>query len=100
MRTPVIMLTAADSESDTIKGLDSGANDYVTKPFHIGVLLARIRAQLRQYERSEDAVFSIGPYSFRPSATSFMSSSAGLSPGSTPNSGEDGFSLPAASHAS
>jgi DNA-binding response OmpR family regulator len=68
VRTPVIMLTAADSEVDTIKGLDSGANDYVTKPFRIGVLLARIRAQLRQYERSEDAVFSIGPYSFRPSA--------------------------------
>jgi DNA-binding response OmpR family regulator len=68
VRTPVIMLTAADSEADTIRGLDSGANDYVTKPFRIGVLLARIRAQLRQYERSEDAVFAIGPYSFRPSA--------------------------------
>jgi DNA-binding response OmpR family regulator len=68
VRTPVIMLTAADSEADTIKGLDAGANDYVSKPFRIGVLLARIRAQLRQYERSEDAVFVIGPYNFRPSA--------------------------------
>jgi DNA-binding response OmpR family regulator len=68
VRTPVIMLTAADSEADTIKGLDSGANDYVSKPFRIGILLARIRAQLRQYERSEDAIFAIGPYSFRPSA--------------------------------
>jgi DNA-binding response OmpR family regulator len=68
VRTPVIMLTAADSEADTIRGLDSGANDYVSKPFRIGVLLARIRAQLRQYERSEDAIFAIGPYSFRPSA--------------------------------
>ncbi|MEO1459671.1 MAG: response regulator transcription factor, partial [Pseudomonadota bacterium] len=47
-------------------GLDSGANDYVTKPFKFPVLLARIRAQLRQHEQSEDAVFAIGPYSFRP----------------------------------
>jgi DNA-binding response OmpR family regulator len=65
---PIIMLTGADSEADTILGLESGANDYVTKPFKIGVLLARIRAQLRQHETSEDAVFQIGPYTFRPSA--------------------------------
>jgi len=65
---PIIMLTAQDSDSDTILGLESGANDYVTKPFRIAVLLARIRAQLRQHEQSEDAVFTIGPYSFRPSA--------------------------------
>ena len=65
---PVIMLTAQDSDSDTILGLDSGANDYVTKPFRFGVLLARIRAHLRQHEQSEDAVFKIGPYTFRPSA--------------------------------
>jgi DNA-binding response OmpR family regulator len=68
LRTPVIMLTGAESEADTILGLDSGANDYVVKPFHLGVLLARMRAQLRQHERSEDAVFNIGPFSFRPSA--------------------------------
>jgi DNA-binding response OmpR family regulator len=68
VKAPVIMLTGADSEADTILGLDAGANDYVTKPFRLGVLLARIRAQFRQHERSEDAVFTIGPYSFRPSA--------------------------------
>jgi len=68
VRCPVIMLTGADTEADTILGLDAGANDYVTKPFRLGVLLARIRAQLRQHEQSEDAVFAIGPYSFRPSA--------------------------------
>ena len=67
-KSPIIMLTAQDSDSDTILGLESGANDYVAKPFRIGVLLARIRAQLRQHEQSEDAVFNIGPYSFRPSA--------------------------------
>ncbi len=65
---PVIMLTAQTSEADTILGLDSGANDYVTKPFRFAVLLARIRAHLRQHEPSEDAVFKVGPYTFKPSA--------------------------------
>jgi len=64
--TPVIMLTGQDSDADTVLGLDSGANDYVTKPFRFAVLLARIRAHLRSHEQSEDAVFQIGPYSFRP----------------------------------
>lgn len=68
MMAPVIMLTAHDTDADTILGLDAGANDYVTKPFRLGVLLARVRAQLRQHEQSEDAVFSVGPYSFRPAA--------------------------------
>ena len=67
-KAPVIMLTAQDTESDTVLGLEAGANDYVTKPFRFAVLLARIRAQLRQHEQSEDAVFTIGQYSFRPSA--------------------------------
>ena len=66
VKCPVIMLTAMDSDADTILGLESGANDYVTKPFKFAVLLARIRAQLRQHEQSEDAVFSIGPYTFKP----------------------------------
>ena len=65
-KAPVIMLTGHDTDSDTILGLEAGANDYVTKPFRFAVLLARIRAQLRQHEASEDAVFSVGPYSFRP----------------------------------
>ena len=67
VRCPVVMLTGHDSDSDTILGLDAGANDYITKPFKFPVLLARIRAQLRQHEQSEDAVFTIGPYTFRPS---------------------------------
>ena len=66
--TPVIMLTAQAADADTILGLDAGANDYVTKPFRFAVLLARIRAHLRSHEQSEDAVFSIGPYEFRPAA--------------------------------
>ncbi len=48
--------------------LDAGANDYVAKPFRIAELLARLRAQMRIFENSEDAVFTIGPYTFRPSA--------------------------------
>lgn len=66
IKIPVIMLTANDSDSDTILGLDSGANDYVTKPFKFGILLARVRAQLRQHSISEDASFIIGPYYFKP----------------------------------
>lgn len=66
VRAPVIMLTAAAQDVDAIRGLDSGANDYVTKPFRFAVLLARIRAQLRTHEQSENAVFRIGPYEFRP----------------------------------
>jgi len=66
VRAPIIMLTGADTDADTILGLDAGANDYVTKPFKLGVLLARLRAHIRQHERSDDAVFAIGPYTFQP----------------------------------
>ncbi|ASP20755.1 transcriptional regulatory protein WalR [Antarctobacter heliothermus] len=66
VKSPILMLTGHDSDSDTILGLDAGANDYVTKPFKFPVLLARIRAQLRQHEQSEDAVFTVGPYTFKP----------------------------------
>jgi DNA-binding response OmpR family regulator len=60
-RGPIIMLTAQASDADVVTGLDAGANDYVAKPFKFAVLLARIRAQLRTHEASEDAVFKIGP---------------------------------------
>ncbi|MEM8651006.1 MAG: response regulator transcription factor [Pseudomonadota bacterium] len=66
-KAPILMLTGHDTDSDTILGLEAGANDYVTKPFRIGVLLARMRAQLRTHEQSEDAVFTVGQYTFRPS---------------------------------
>src|ERR1700754_2141976 len=67
-KAPIIMLTGHDTDSDTILGLEAGANDYVVKPFRFAVLLARVRAQLRQHEQSEDATFSIGRYTFRPPA--------------------------------
>ena len=64
----MIMLTGQTTDSDTIAGLEAGANDYVAKPFKFAVLMARIRAQLRSHEQSEDAVFRLGPYEFRPAA--------------------------------
>ena len=67
-KSPIIMLTGNTADSDVVLGLDAGANDYVTKPFKFAVLLARIRAQLRQHEQSEDAVFAIGHYTFKPAS--------------------------------
>ena len=77
VRAPVILLTAHDSESDTVLGLEAGANDYVVKPFRFAVLLARIRAHLRQHEQSEDATFSIGRYTFRPAAKMLVDGAGG-----------------------
>src|SRR5208282_2164021 len=68
----IIMLTARDSDADTVIGLESGANDYVAKPFRFAVLLARIRVQLRQHDASEDAEFQIGPYVFRPATKNLV----------------------------
>jgi DNA-binding response OmpR family regulator len=65
-KMPIIMLTGSDGEADVVRGLDSGANDYIAKPFRAGELLARLRAQLRLFDGSEEAVFSVGPYTFRP----------------------------------
>jgi DNA-binding response OmpR family regulator len=67
VKAPIILLTgAAREEADQVNGLDAGANDYVLKPFKFSVLVARIRAHLRSHEASEDAVYRIGPYEFRP----------------------------------
>lgn len=65
---PIIILTASDSDEDTIAGLRAGANDYIAKPFRFAVLMARVEAHLRSHEASEEAVYRIGPYTFRPSA--------------------------------
>ena len=72
-KAPVVMLTGHVSDSDTIQGLESGANDYVVKPFRFAVLLARIRA----HEASEDAVFTIGPYTFRPASKLLLTPKGG-----------------------
>lgn len=66
VKCPIIMVTGHDSEADTILGLDAGANDYVTKPCRFAILLARVRTHLRSHDQSEDAVFQVGPYTFKP----------------------------------
>jgi DNA-binding response OmpR family regulator len=65
---PIVLLTAADSDADMIAGLESGANDYIAKPFRFATLMARIHAHLRSHQQSEEAIYRIGPYTFRPSA--------------------------------
>jgi len=54
---PILMLTAKDAVSDRVKGLDSGADDYVTKPFAFEELLARVRALLRRVRATDETVF-------------------------------------------
>lgn len=76
-KNPIIMLTGHDSEADTVMGLESGANDYVTKPFRFAVLLARMRAHLRQHDTSDDASFRIGPYTFQPGAKQLVTDDGG-----------------------
>jgi DNA-binding response OmpR family regulator len=61
---PIIMLTAKSQEADKIRGLDAGADDYVTKPFSVGELIARIRALFRRASRpiaaGETGIFTVG----------------------------------------
>lgn len=65
---PIVLLTARDSEIDTVVGLDAGATDYVTKPFSMTVLLARLRAHLRSSvpEGEGDGPFEVGPLTIDP----------------------------------
>jgi DNA-binding response OmpR family regulator len=74
-KAPVIMLSGRDADADIVLGLESGANDYITKPIRFGVLLARVRAQLRQHQASEDAIFTIGTSTFRPGSKLFRNHS-------------------------
>ena len=74
---PVILLTGADDEADVVRGLDAGANDYVTKPFRPGELLARLRAQLRTFDAGPDAPLAIGRYVLRPSTMLLVDRTAG-----------------------
>jgi DNA-binding response OmpR family regulator len=76
VKTPIIMLTAQAEEADQVQGLEAGANDYVVKPFRFAVLLARVRAHLRSHEQSEDATFSVGPYTFKPAAKLLVTAAA------------------------
>jgi DNA-binding response OmpR family regulator len=64
-RVPIMLLTAEDGEMETVAGLDAGADDYVTKPFRLAELLARVRAQVR---RAEPELLRAGDVSVEPSA--------------------------------
>lgn len=74
-RLPIILLTANDTDSDIVTGLEHGADDYITKPFSLAVLRARVNTQLRKAERP--ALMEIGPYIFDFSSLRF---SAGGNP--------------------
>ncbi len=76
-KNPIIMLTGHDSEADTLDGLESGANDYVTKPFRFSILLARMRVHLRQHEASDDASFRIGRFTFQPGSKHLINEKGG-----------------------
>ena len=64
--TPVVMMTARGEEGNIVKGLDLGAHDYITKPFSINVLLARVRAALRSEDPAGIAQIRIGPLLYDP----------------------------------
>lgn len=68
LRTPILMLTARDASPDIVRGLDLGADDYLTKPFSFEVLLARIRALLRRGPATQDVQLEVGPIRLDPSS--------------------------------
>lgn len=68
---PVLILTARDTADDRIKGLDSGANDYLCKPFNVGELEARIRALLRKDKWHNKVAIKVGSLSFDTGANKF-----------------------------
>jgi DNA-binding response OmpR family regulator len=67
-KMPIIIVADSCEEIDIVRGFDAGANDYLTKPLRLNELHARLRAQLRSFDNSGAAVFTIGQYTFRPSA--------------------------------
>ena len=69
LTTPVLMLTARDTSSDKVMGLDAGADAYMVKPFHLEELLAQVRALLRRGQTSFTPVLSWGALSLDPAAT-------------------------------
>jgi two-component system, OmpR family, response regulator len=75
--TPILMLTAKDGEWDEVDGLDTGADDYLTKPFSYAVLLARLRALIRRGARPRPAVLRAGELRLDPAARRVWRGSAG-----------------------
>lgn len=77
IRMPIIMLTMPHDSADLVSALDAGANDYLVKPFRMIELLARLRAHMRSFERSEDAEIGLGPYRFLPAARQLLDEKGG-----------------------
>ena len=77
IKTPVLMLTAKSTVDDKVTGLDCGADDYLTKPFQIKELLARIRALCRRNIRSQDGRLSFGDLILDPAAASLSCTTTG-----------------------
>lgn len=67
-KTPILMLTARDAERDIVEGLDTGADDYLAKPFSFDVLLARIRALLRRPNEKLEEIIQVGDLKLDPSS--------------------------------
>lgn len=67
-KTPILMLTARDTERDIVEGLDTGADDYLAKPFSFDVLLARIRALLRRPNEKLEEILQVGDLKLDPSS--------------------------------
>jgi len=74
---PIVMLAAAGGPADRQRALAAGASDYVTKPLRVSDLLTRLRAQLRHDDGADDAVVTIGPYAFQPTARLLRDPSGG-----------------------
>jgi DNA-binding response OmpR family regulator len=72
VNVPIIMLTGENGEANEVLGLESGANDYITKPFNSKILFARIKAHFRQFDQTEDASFSVGEAIFEPGNRLFI----------------------------
>jgi DNA-binding response OmpR family regulator len=68
LNVPIIMLSGSVAEVDIVRGLEAGANDYITKPFRPAELAARLRVQFRTLDDSQGVSVAIGPYTFLPSA--------------------------------
>jgi DNA-binding response OmpR family regulator len=68
IKLPILLLSDAHDEQDVVRGLEAGADDFICKPVRAAELIARLRAHLRTFANTEDAIFTVGPYSFRPSA--------------------------------
>lgn len=72
LKMPIIMLTETDDEADVMSALEAGANDFLSKPFRLNELLARLRLHLRSFERSDDAQIKLGPYQFIPAVRQLL----------------------------